>query len=80
MDWTKGKKENGTMGQSLGTGYSLTNLLPALSSLQGILAKMDGLNKRKKGKWDNGTKGPRDQGTKGQWDIRTMGQWDNVTM
>ena len=58
----------------------LTYSLTALSSLQGILAEMDGLGKGKKGKRDNGTMGQWDNGTMGQWDNGTMGQWDNGTM
>ena len=51
--------------------HSLTHSLTALSSLQGILAEMDGLDKR--------TNGKRDNGTMGQWDNGTMGQWDKGT-
>ena len=52
---------------------SLTDSLRALSSLQGILAEMDGLDKGKKGK-----KGQWDIGTLGHWDKGKMGQRDNV--
>ena len=37
--------------------------------MEGILAEMDGLDKRTKGKRDNGTMGQRDKGTIGPRDM-----------
>ena len=52
--------------------YLLTYLLRALSSFQGILAEMDGLDKSTKVQRDKGTMGKWDNGTMGPRDIRTM--------
>ena len=69
---------------SLGTGYSLTNLLIDGSKL---FARNTGQNrwneqkdKGKKGQWDNGTMGQMDKGTKGQRHKVTKGQRDQGTL
>ena len=69
------------MDVSLGTGYSLTDLLTQGSKLFARNTGQNGWTGQKdKGKRDNGTMGQWDKGTKGQWDKGTKGQRDNGTM